>query len=66
MGELDDAATRAATSTSISSGSTGRELVGAIAASGREVDGNGGGKESVDGNSVVVDFIESPESGACR
>ena len=44
MGELDDAATRAATSTSISSGSTGRELVGAIAASGREVDVNGGGK----------------------
>jgi len=43
MGELDDAATRAATSTSISSGSMGRELVGAIAASGMEVDGNGGG-----------------------
>ena len=57
MGEQDDAATRAASSTSISSGSTGRELVGAIADSGREVDGNGGGNwgESVDGN-CVVDF----------
>jgi len=43
MGELDGAATRAATSTSIFSGSMGRELVGAIATSGREVDGNGGG-----------------------
>jgi len=43
MGELDDAATQAATSTSISSRSKGRELVGAIAASGRQVDGIGGG-----------------------
>ena len=43
MGELDDAVMRAVTSTSISSRSTGRELVGAIADSGREVDGNGGG-----------------------
>ena len=66
MGELDDAAMRAVTSTSISSRSTGRDLIDTIGPwqrGGRrslvgEVDGNGGGKRrSADGNWVLLNYI---------